>query len=321
MHRRMQCAAGDRMERCTDHPAVWHGSKVMPIFFLLERQNLNSQAGAGARTAMNSYGTYFLKALKNPVGLIALGGLAMITIVSGNFIPVLVGLIGEGMFVTGAPMLPAWRRRIDAREAALAVEVAEDKTRDELRALPAAEQQRYQKLQATALAVRENYAQYSQASRDFLAQMTARIDDMLARYLRMLIAKDAYAKHLATNSASELENRVAKLDAEMEGDDERVREVKAKQRAVLAQRLEKLQKAERDSSLLEAQLITLEEMVMLLKEQAITMKEPEEMTAQLDTLISEIENTESTVSAIETSFELAFDRELKSAERGALPAP
>lgn len=293
----------------------------MPIFFLLERHHLDSQAGVDARTVMNSYGTYFLKALKNPVGLVAFGGLAMITIISGNFIPFLVGLIGEGLFVTGAPMLPAWRRNIDAKEAALAVEAAEDGTRGALRALPASEQRRYQELQATALVVRENYAQYSQASREFLAQMTARIDDMLTRYLRMLIAKNEYAKHLSTNSASELENRVAKLDAEMQQDDERVREVKTKQRAVLAQRLEKLRKAERDSSLLEAQLATLEEMVMLLKEQAITMKEPEEMTAQLDTLMGEIENTESTVSAIETSFELAFDRELKSAERGALPAP
>ncbi len=282
---------------------------------------INNGQAQGASAEMKSYSTYFLKALKNPVGLIALGGLAMITIVSGNIIPLLAGLIGEGLFVTGAPLLPAWRRRIDAREATIALEAAEDKTRDELRALPAAEQARYQKLQATALAVRENYAQYSQASRDFLEQMTARMDDMLARYLRMLLAKDEYARHLSTNSASELETRIARLDADMEQDDDRVREVKTKQRAVLTQRLEKLQKAERDSALLEAQLTTLEEMVMLLKEQAITMKEPEEMTAQLDTLMGEIENTESTVTAIETSFELAFDRELKSAERGALPEP
>lgn len=259
---------------------------------------------------MASYKNYFLKALKNPVGLVAVGGLGMISLVSMNPLPILIGLAGEALFVAGAPLLPGWRRRVDGREAALELEEAADKTRAQLEALPAAEQQRYRRLERTAEATRANYAQYSQASRDFLAKTSARIDDMLARYLRMLIAKDSYAKHLATNSAAELEGRIAALEAEMQRDDERLREVKERQLAVLAQRLEKLRKAESDSALLEAQLGTLEEMVLLLKEQAITMKEPEEISAQLDSLMGEIENTESTVTAIETSFEFAFDREL-----------
>ncbi|MBE0645430.1 MAG: hypothetical protein IH600_15205 [Bacteroidetes bacterium] len=261
---------------------------------------------------MASYGTYFMKALKNPVGLVVLGGLGVISLASGNPLPILLGLAGEVAFVAGAPALPAWRRLVDGREASLALEEAADKTRAELDALPVGEQERYRRLKATAVSIRQNYEQYSDASRDFLATMTVRIDDMLDRYLRMLIAKDSYAKHLATTSAGELEARISRLDEEMQHDDDRVREVKAKQRAVLSQRMEKLRKAESDGALLDAQLGTLEEMVMLLKEQSITMKEPEEITAQLDSLMGEIENTESTVSAIETSFELAFDRALNA---------
>ncbi|MFZ1729713.1 MAG: hypothetical protein WBQ23_06590 [Bacteroidota bacterium] len=271
---------------------------------------------------MNTYGTYFLKALKSPIGLIVVGGLGIITLASGNILPLLAALAGEAMFVAGAPLLPAWRRYIDGRETSLALDEAADKTKAELAALPAADQQRYRRLEATANGIRQNYAQYSDASRDFLGTMSARIDEMLGRYLRMLIAKDSYTKHLAVNSASELELRITKLDGEILHDEERVREVKNKQRAVLSQRLEKLRKAEGDSALLEAQLGTLEEMVMLLKEQAITMKEPEEITAQLDSLMGEIENTESTVTAIETSFEFAFDRELaaSSPKAGELPS-
>ncbi len=261
---------------------------------------------------MSSYGTYFLKALKNPVGLVILGGLGVISLASGNPLPVLLGIGGEALFVTAAPALPAWRRRVDGKEAADVLEAAADRTRAELDALPSGERERYRKLEATAVAVRRNYEQYSEASRGFLGSMTARIDEMLERYLRMLIARDTYAKHLATQNPSELTARIAQLDAAMQDDEERIRDVKAKQRAVLSQRLEKLRKAEGDSALLDAQLGTLEEMVMLLKEQSITMKEPEEMTAQLDSLMGEIENTESTVTAIETSFELAFDRALNA---------
>ncbi len=245
----------------------------------------------------------------------AVGGLGIISLASGNPIPLLVALGGEALFVTVAPVLPAWRRFVDSREASLALDEAAGKIQSELAALPATEQQRYRRLESTAAGIRENYAQYSDASRDFLSTMTTRIDGMLERYLRMLISRDAYTKHLASNSATQLEARIAKLDVEMEGDEERVRQVKGKQRVVLVQRLEKLNKAHGDSEMLDAQLGTLEEMVLLLKEQAITMKEPEEITAQLDSLMSEIENTESTVTAIETSFDLAFDRELEKSSK------
>lgn len=263
---------------------------------------------------MASYGTYFLKALKNPVALVIVGGLAAISLVSMNPLPLVLGLLGEAVFVGGAPLLPAWRRRVDGQETSRALEAAEDQTRARLDALPPAEQQRYRRLERTAAGIRGNYEQYSQASRDFLAQASSRIDEMLDRYLRMLIAKDSYAKHLASNSAGELAERVAELDVEMNEADDRLREVKARQREVLAQRHERLRKAEADSALLEAQLSTLEEMVMLMQEQAITMKEPEEITAQLDSLMGEIENTESTVSAIETSVEVAFDKQLRNLE-------
>jgi hypothetical protein len=52
----------------------------------------------------------------------------------------------------------------------------------------------------------------------------------------------------------------------------------------------------------------------LLKEQAITMKQPDEMNAQLDSLMAEIEHTEDTVTALESSFDTLFDRELRAAE-------
>lgn len=264
---------------------------------------------------MNSYATYLVKALKNPVSLFVFGGLAMITLISGNLLPLLVGLAAEALFVIGAPALPAWRRYVDGRETALALDAAANKTRKELAALPEEERQRYLRLENTAKAIRENYARYSDASRDVLAQAETRLDDMLTRYLRMLIARQSYANHLAANNPLQLETRISTLDEEMRHDDERVRGVKAKQRAILSQRHEKLRKAEHDSALLDAQLGTLEEMVMLIKEQAITMKEPEEMTAQLDSLMDEISHTEDTVTAIETSFELAFDRELEQAQK------
>ncbi|MCB2204146.1 hypothetical protein KQI65_05305 [bacterium] len=263
---------------------------------------------------MGSYGSYFVRALRNPVGLLTLAGFGAISLVSMNPIPLFIGLGLEAGFVTVAPMLPAWRRRVDAKDEQRLVEEGENRAKEMLRKLPDSQQQRYRTLRQTAVSIRENYARYNDASRNYLEQLSGRLDDMLLRYLRMLITESNYTKHLAEHSATELEGRIRSLQDEMAQDDERVRTIKEKQLSILQQRREKLTKADGDREVLAAQLSTLEELMQLLKEQAITMKEPDEMNAQLDSLMSEIEHTEDTVTALESSFETLFDRELRAAE-------
>ncbi len=263
---------------------------------------------------MGNYGSYFVSALRQPVSLTVLAGLGMISLVSMNPLPILIGLAGKAAFVTVAPMLPAWRRSVDACEEKRKLTESQNKAKEMLRRLPDADQRRYHALMQTAVSIRENYARYNDASRSYLEQLSERLDGMLLRYLRMLIAENNYTGHLSKNSAGEMDRRIGALQQEMAQDDERVRSIKEKQLAILEQRKGKLIKAEADRSVLGAQLSTLEELMNLLKEQAITMKEPDEMNAQLDSLMAEIEHTEDTVTALESSFETLFDRELRAAE-------
>lgn len=263
---------------------------------------------------MGNYGSYFVSALRQPVSLIVLAGLGMISLASMNPIPILLGLVGKAGFVTVAPLLPQWRRYVDGRAEKRKVTESENRAKELLRRLPDEQQRRYHTLMKTAVSIRENYARYNDASRSYLEQLSGRLDGMLLRYLRMLIAENNYTGHLAANSAGEMDGRIAALQLEMAQDDERVRSIKEKQLSILQQRKEKLLKAEADRSVLGAQLSTLEELMKLLKEQAITMKEPDEMNAQLDSLMAEIEHTEDTVTALESSFDTLFDRELRAAE-------
>ena len=263
---------------------------------------------------MGSYGTYFTRALRNPVSLLAVGVLGMISLVSMNPLPVLIGLAGKIGFVTVAPALPAWRRRVDAADEKQERHESENRAKEMLRTLQPVQQQRYRAMMETAVSIRDNYARHNEASRGYLEQLSTRLDDMLLRYARMLVAEHNYSGHLAENSVRELDGRISSLTGEIEEADERVRDIKQKQLAILEQRKEKLEKAGKDRSVLVAQIDTLEELMKLLKEQAITMKEPEEMNAQLDSLMGEIENTEHTVVALESSFETLFDRELRAAE-------
>ena len=264
---------------------------------------------------MGSYGTYSLHALKNPASLMMLGGFVMISLISGNPIPIIAGLGVKILFVAGAPMIPAWRRRVDAEtDHRLRLE-SERKAKELLRRLPDDDQQRYRSLMDTAVSIRENYARYNETSRSFLDQISERLDDMLLRYLRMLIAKNNYSGHIAGTTEEDLSARIATLRTEIDEAEERIRPLKEKQLHILEQRREKLGKAKRDSALLDEQIVTLEQLMQLLREQAITMKNPDEMNAQLDSLMGEIETTEHTVTALESSFENLFDRELQAAEQ------
>ncbi|HOJ02692.1 MAG TPA: hypothetical protein PK916_01705 [Bacteroidota bacterium] len=263
---------------------------------------------------MGSYGSYLKAALLSQINLLLLGGIGMVSLISGNVWPLLLGLGGEAAWLAVAPLTPAYRRLVDRkmeRHAAIDAESARDRL---IAALPDAVRARCTRFAALADEVRKNYATYNEGSRVFLDRLALRFDEMLEKYARLLTAQQEYDRHLAAASRGEVEQRLRTLDAEVESADEQLREIRLRQRDVLLQRLERLDTAERDRRILAAQIDTLEETMVLLKEQALTMRRPEEMTEQIDRLLGDIGTTESTVSAIESSFAGLFDRELRDAE-------
>ena len=54
--------------------------------------------------------------------------------------------------------------------------------------------------------------------------------------------------------------------------------------------------------MIEAQVATIEDVVKYIHEQSLTLNNPEEITYQLDVLLSEVEETEASVSQIESVF-------------------
>jgi hypothetical protein len=264
------------------------------------------------------YSRYFFSALKSPVHLIVTAGVCTIALVSMNPAPALAALAADALWLLTAPLLPAYRARVDARIAGARRDEEEAQLRGLRNALGEADRQKYDGLAASVRSVREAYTRYSDNSKPYLAQLSERLDDMLARYLRMLDARAAYDRRLGEVDRADIARRLDAL-ASPSGD-ERMDSINAKQRDILAQRLERLDKAATDRGLLTAQLDTLEQLMGLLREQAVTMRDPEELTGRLDALIGEIEATEKTVSDLEASSDLLFDRALRAAEQQRLPS-
>ncbi|MEL6611348.1 MAG: hypothetical protein AAFQ53_04575, partial [Bacteroidota bacterium] len=61
-------------------------------------------------------------------------------------------------------------------------------------------------------------------------------------------------------------------------------------------------KAHENLAIIEAQLETIEDVTKYIYEQSLTMRNPEELSFQLDTLVSEVEETQASVEEIEDIF-------------------
>jgi hypothetical protein len=274
-----------------------------------------------------------VEALKSDVNLIGLGTAVAFAILSGSFLPL---LIGAGLELACLPLLERYHRYMRAREiekdraARKQTEVT-----DMLHAMPEVERQHYRELQSLAAEIRRNYQTMTSTSQVLLSQLSDKLEVLLSFYLRMRFSLWRYGAYFKTTSAERIQERMAMLEHEMAKGPEKVQQVKARTRAVLGKRLERYQKAVENRELISAQTETIQEVLHLLRDQSYSMRDPRSITDQVDGLISSAEETERGVkdleeilsddgeSALLSTFgddletELAEDRE--AGERDALP--
>src|SRR5690606_35740285 len=106
---------------------------------------------------------------------------------------------------------------------------------------------------------------------------------------------------------TELCAAIAGLQEDMRDDPPRVRAIKQRRLRILEQRLERLKKSGENLDIIKAQLETIEDVTKYIHEQSLTLRNPEEITFQLDMLLSEVEETEATVEQLEDIFSPAAD--------------
>jgi hypothetical protein len=238
-----------------------------------------------------------LEALKSDVNLIALGTAVGFALLSGSFLPL---LIAAGLEIACLPLLERYHRY--QRAQVIEAERAKRKTTevsDMLLAMPEVERQHYRELQSLAAEIRKNYQTMTSTSQVLLSQLSDKLDVLLAFYLRMRHSLSRYGAYFRTTSAERIQERMAMLEHEMAKGPERVQQVKARTRAVLAKRLERYHKALENRELIAAQTETIQEVLHLLRDQSYSMRDPRSIADQVDGLISSAEETERGVKDLE----------------------
>jgi hypothetical protein len=238
-----------------------------------------------------------LAALKSDVNLIALGTAVGFAILSGSFLPL---LVAAGLELTCLPLLERYQRYQRARD--IEKERAQRKAvevHDMLVSMSEVERQHYRELQSVAAEIRKNYQTMTSTSQVLLAQLSEKLEVLLASYLRMRHSLARYAAYFRTTSEDRIRERMAMLEREMASGPERVQQVKARTLEVLAKRLDRFGKAVENRDLINAQTETIQEVLQLLRDQSYSMRDPRSITEQVDGLISSAEETERGVKDLE----------------------
>lgn len=206
----------------------------------------------------------------------------------------------ELMYLGVVPRNERFRRHIRSQRAA---EHAKPPSQKEIfQLLTKTSQRRYARLRKLEKDISTNYGKLSYATQGLLESHLDKIDGLLDSYLNLLYQKERYEYTIQTGTESEVVQAISALREDMADDSERVRAIKERRLRILEQRLDRFKRSNENLEIIEAQLETIEDVVKYIHEQSLTLRNPEEITFQLDTLLSEVEETEAAIEEIEEVF-------------------
>ncbi|MGH9603793.1 MAG: hypothetical protein ACRD24_15545 [Terriglobales bacterium] len=270
----------------------------------------------------DSAASYFKEALAWQYNWITLLGLGAFAVVSGSALPLVLAAGAELIYLSVVPQSSRFRRLVRSWK------YAEEKKQSQLKVaqlmveLPTDLQQRYAHMVDTVGSIRRNYSKLSHSSQMFTSQMDQRLAGLLDSYLRLLHAAHQHGEYLRTTDTDDIVKEITNLERRLEEESEAVQEINRRRIDVLHKRLERYDKVLENSKVLAAQIQALEDVLDLIRDQSFTMKDPQQISDQLDTLVTDVEQTEGSIREMEAIYQLAGEPSLLTGPaRTAAPVP
>ena len=207
----------------------------------------------------------------------------------------------ELLYLGTVPRNDRYRRAVRARK--IGERRKEPRDRDVFRTLAKDDQKRYVRFRNMEKAIKDNYAKLPYSSQGLLDAHLKKLDGLLDAHLNLLQLKERYVQFAQRTGEADIVDAISGLRHEMQGDPPRVRAIKERRLVILEKRLDRFKKAGENLAIIEAQLETIEDVTRYVYEQSLTMQNPEEVSFQLDTLMSEVEETQLSMEALEDSLD------------------
>lgn len=220
---------------------------------------------------------YVKEAVKEPANFWGLAGFAVAAAYTGSFIPLLVALIFEAVYLIALPLIPAYRQLVNEREKerVLALHKA---NRDKLiksftpREREAVEYLRWQKDK-----IQENYKKFTGAR-----ELPTNLQSLDRRWEDFVDLLDIYRRrkqHLKSINRQAVHNQLAQAFRAMESaPDEKTRRVQETNVEILKRRLASFDELEKSVKLVEGQLQSIENFFGYLNDEIVTMSTPEKFS-------------------------------------------
>lgn len=172
--------------------------------------------------------------------------------------------------------------------------------RDLFYSLDSKSQKRFLVMKHISERIRENFDKFPSTSQGLATAIRDKIRGLLTNYLLVLDSYTRFQQYVTLTREQHLLDEIRKVEDEHKSaGSDKLKDIKRRRLAILRKRLERLKGAREKIQICESQLETIEDAIRYIYEQSITMANPEEIGLQLDTLLTDVEETVTIIEDIE----------------------
>jgi myosin heavy subunit len=252
-----------------------------------------------------SQSDYVKAALRWQYNWIGLAGAAAFAVMSGTGIPIVLAAGLEMMYVALVPQSSRFRRLVRSWKYAEQKREHQRRLDEMCHNLPPELQSRYSYMKQVIQGIRNNYAQLSYVTQGVTGQMETKLAGLLESYVRLLYSGFTHRDYLKSLNPDQVRKEAEYLEKDLSKEPPKVQEINQKRIEILRKRLQKFQKIQENRQVIDAQCAAVEDVLQLIRDQSVTMRDPQEVSAQLDHLVDNVEQTEQSVREMEEIFSIS----------------
>lgn len=220
---------------------------------------------------------YAKEAFKEPVNFWGLAGFAVAAAYTQSFIPLLLALIFELVYMVVVPVLPAYKRLINSREKIRRRELHKADRDKLIKSFSPREREAVEYLKWQKEQIKKNYLKFT-GSKELPSNLTS-LDQRWEDFVDLLEVYRRRKQHLKSINRQAVHNQLSQAYRAAESSpDEKTRRVQQTNVEILKRRIASFDELERSVKLVEGQLQSIENFFGYLNDEIVTMSTPEKFS-------------------------------------------
>ncbi|MBK8302623.1 MAG: hypothetical protein IPK98_04155 [Chloracidobacterium sp.] len=221
--------------------------------------------------------SYAKSALKEPVNFWGLAGFAVAAAYTGSVIPLLIALICEAIYLVTVPILPAYRRMVNAREKERLLKAHTAGREALIKSFTPREREAVEYLRWLKNKIQDNYHKFTGAGQ--LPSNLKALDQRWEDFVDLLDTYRRRKQHLKSINRQAVHNQLSQAFRSMESTtDEKTKRIQQTNVEILKRRVASFDEIERSVKLVEGQLQSIENFFSYLNDEIVTMSTPEKFS-------------------------------------------